>query len=98
MIRAYGAAARQVLREAPVVVLIPKSIFLVSVDGKNVGSVYDLAAKFGGCTSGELYGTDGSLTVTVTCDVAVAEDLKQTLRDATRGDVLFPRDDADIGS
>jgi putative IMPACT (imprinted ancient) family translation regulator len=93
LIRAYGGAARQVLREAPVDVLIPKSTFRVSADGSHVGSIYDSVNKVGGSTSGEEYGADGSLAVTITCDLEVADRLRAGLRDATRGDATFPEDD-----
>lgn len=89
LIRAYGAAARQVLREAPVDVLIPKATFRASVMSENVGSIYDSVAKAGGVTSGEEYGADGSLSVTITCDLEVSEQLKESLTDATRGSVQF---------
>ena len=89
LIRAYGAAARQVLREAPVDVLIPKATFRASVMSENVGSIYGSVAKAGAVTSGEEYGADGSLSVTITCDLQVSEQLKESLTDATRGSVQF---------
>ena len=93
LIRAYGGAARQVLREAPVDILIPKSTFRVSVHGSHVGSIYDSVNKVGGSTSEDAYGEDGSLTVTITCDLEVADRLRVGLRDTTRGDATFPDDD-----
>jgi putative IMPACT (imprinted ancient) family translation regulator len=92
LIRAYGGAARQVLREAPVDVLIPKSTFRVSAETGYVGSIYDNVAKAGGAASGEEYGDDGSLTVTVTCDLEVAEQLRESLKDSTRGSIEFLED------
>ena len=92
--RAYGAAARQVLRDAPVDVLIPKSTFRVSVTNENVGVIYDSVAKAGGSTTDEEYGADGTLSVTVTCDLAVVEQLRKGLTDATRGSAKFPDDQA----
>jgi putative IMPACT (imprinted ancient) family translation regulator len=93
LIRAYGGAARQVLREAPVDILIPKSTFRVKVASSYVGSIYDSVAKArGGVTGGEEYGADASLSVTVTCDLEVAGQLRTTLVDATRGSVEFPDD------
>ena len=89
LIRAYGAAARQVLREAPVDVLIPKTTLQVSVKSDNVGAIYDVSSKIGGSTSGEVYGADGSLTVTITCNLDDADQLRQSLIDATRGSVQF---------
>jgi putative IMPACT (imprinted ancient) family translation regulator len=92
LIRAYGGAARQVLRAAPVDILIPKSTFRVKVQPSYVGSIYDSVAKAGGVTGGEEYGADASLSVTVTCDLEVADRLRDTLVDATRGSVEFPED------
>lgn len=89
LIRAYGAAARQVLREAPVDILIPKSSFRVSVRLEHVGALYDSVAKGSASTTAEEYGTDGSLSVTVTSDLSVTEQLRQGLMDATRGAVIF---------
>ena len=89
LIRAYGASARQVLREAPVDILIPKQTFRVCVKPDNVGVIYDGVAKAGGATSGEQYGADGSLSVTITCDLAVADQLRASLTDATRGTIQF---------
>lgn len=89
LIRAYGAAARQVLREAPVDVLIPKTTFQVSVMSENVGAVYDLTSKVGGSTSGEVYGADGSLSLSITCNLDDGERLRKSLIDATRGNVQF---------
>lgn len=89
LIRAYGAAARQVLREAPVDVLIPKSTFRVSVTPEYVGAIYDSVAKAGGTTGGEEFATDGTLSVTVTCDLESAETLRKGLIDATRGTATF---------
>ncbi len=89
LIRAYGAAARQVLRDAPIDVLIPKATFQVSVMSENVGAVYDSVAKAGGSTSGEEYGTDGSLSVTIICNLEVVNQLRTTLTDATRGTAQF---------
>lgn len=92
LIRAYGAAARLVLREAPIDTLIPKSTFKVKVDSQHIGSIYESVAAVSGLTSGEEYGNDGSLTVTVTCDLEVCEQLREGLRDATRGSASFPGD------
>ena len=87
LIRAYGGAARQVLREAPVEILIPKSTLTVKVDGSMVGTIYEWAQKVQGVTSGEAYGADGSLTVSITCDLEQAETLQTNLVDATRGNI-----------
>lgn len=95
LIRTYGAAARLVLREAPVDILIPKSSFRVKVsDTSYVGSIYDGVSKAsGGVTNGEEYGADGSLTVTITCDLEEAERLREGLKDATRGSIEFLKDE-----
>ena len=93
LIRAYGGAARLVLREAPVDILIPKSTFKVKVDSQYIGSVYESVATVSGVTSREEYGDDGSLTVTVTCDLEFDDQLRDGLRDATRGSATFPADE-----
>ncbi|CAJ1934963.1 unnamed protein product [Cylindrotheca closterium] len=91
LIRTYGAAARLVLREAPVDILIPKSTFRVKIsDAGYVGSIYDCVSKVsGGVTSGDEYGADGSLSVSITCDLEEFDRLQGGLRDATRGSIEF---------
>jgi putative IMPACT (imprinted ancient) family translation regulator len=93
LIRTYGAAARQVLREAPVDILVPKSTFRVSAQSSHVGSIYDCVAKARGSTSGEEYGADASVAVTICCDLAVSQQLRTSLNDATRGSIEFLKDD-----
>jgi uncharacterized YigZ family protein len=89
LIRAYGGAARLVLREAPLAVLIPRSSLRITVDYVNIGSVYEIVAKVGGLASKEEYGDDGSLSVTITCETDRLEQLRQGLKDSTRGGVAF---------
>ena len=89
LIRAYGGAARGVLRSAPSVVLVPSSTFRLSTRAANAGAVYSTVAKFGGTPSGETYNDRGELEVTVTCDQESGHRLKQAIVDATRGGVLF---------
>jgi len=91
LIRTYGAATRLVLREAPIDILIPKSTFRVQVsDSSFIGSIYDCVSKVsGGVTSGEEYGADGSLSVTITCDLEELDRLQEGLRDSTRGSIEF---------
>ena len=92
LIRAYGGAARQVLREAPKQILIPKCSFRVIIPSSFVGSLYDSVSKANGVTSDEEYGADGSLTATITCELEHQERLRTTLIDATRGEASFPED------
>lgn len=89
LIRAYGAVARLVLRDAPITILIPKSTLTVKVDAVHIGAVYDVASKLNAVGSGEEYGTDGSLTVTLTCETHAIEDLRSRLVDSTRGEAKF---------
>lgn len=89
LIRAYGGAARLVLRAAPISILIPKSTLVITVDSVHVGSVYELVGKVSGVASGEEYGADGSLTISITCQTEKLEQLREGLRDSTRGGVVF---------
>jgi len=89
LIRAYGAAAREVLRQAPVDILIPKSSVRLSVDAKYIGVVYEMAGKVDGLASGEEYTADGSLAVTITCDSDAVAQLREGLKDASKGSVVF---------
>jgi uncharacterized YigZ family protein len=89
LIRAYGGAARLVLREAPKEVLIPRTSLRVCVLSHNAGAVYDAAAKVGGSANDVEYTADGELVVTVTCDLEQENRLRQILADATRGNAEF---------
>jgi len=89
LIRAYGGTGRLVLRAAPTVVNIPKSTIRISTRMANSGSIYSVAAKHGGVTSGESYNDRGELEVTIICDEENGERLKEDIVDATRGGVMF---------
>lgn len=87
--RAYGSAARLVLRSAPTEIHIPKSTIRISTRISNSGAIYASAAKYGGITSGESFNDRGELEVTITCDEVDGEKLKDEIVDATRGGVMF---------
>jgi uncharacterized YigZ family protein len=89
LIRAYGGAARLVLRKAPVQVLIPKSSVRVTVDTTHIGTVYELVAKIEGSCADEEYSADGSLMITIICDTSNLDRLRTSLNDATRGCAVF---------
>lgn len=89
LIRAYGGAARLVLRDAPIIVLIPKSTVRVTVDMAHIGTVYELIAKVEGICSDELYGVDGSLAMSITCETNNLSRLRKSLNDATRGSAII---------
>jgi len=89
LIRAYGRAARLVLREAPISILIPRSSLRIKVDSVYVGSVYEIVAKINGVASDEEYDADANLTITLTCETDRLEQLRQGLQDSTRGGVVF---------
>lgn len=89
LIRAYGGAARLVLREAPRKTLIPKTSFRLLVSSANAGTVYDAVAKLGGVTSDEEYTVDGDFKVTITCETQHEIRLRTSVTDATRGSVEF---------
>lgn len=54
-----------------------------------VGSLYDCVAKANGVTSDENYGSDGTLTVLITCDLDKSKQLREALVDSTRGEATF---------
>ncbi|CAB9522229.1 IMPACT family member [Seminavis robusta] len=89
LIRAYGGAARLVLREAPILETLPTASFLVVLPSKHVGGVYGAVGKVGAVTTREEYLADGSVTLTISCDLAVLASLKASLSDATKGEVEF---------
>jgi Uncharacterized conserved protein len=89
LIRAYGGAARLVLREAEKEVLIPKLSLQLSTTSSNAGQIYSIAAKYNGIVEGESYSDQGDLQVTITCNVDQFETMQQDLVDATRGNITF---------
>jgi uncharacterized YigZ family protein len=89
LIRAYGAAARLVLRDSPVDVLIPKSTVRVRVNTEHVGTLYDAATRFGAAVSDEDYGLDGALTATLTCETSRLQRLRDSVTDLTRGSAVI---------
>lgn len=89
LIRAYGSAARGVLRSAPTVIHIPTVRLRLVINTQYSGSVYALAARFNGVTSGETYNDRGELEVVITCDEEKGDSLREEIVDATRGSVVF---------
>jgi uncharacterized YigZ family protein len=89
LIRAYGAAARQVLREAPRTQSVPQSNVRVQVDAVHIGTVYDIVSKCQGRCEDEAYDADGKLEVTVICATSEEEGLRTMLLDSTRGNICF---------
>jgi len=89
LIRAYGGTARQVLQTAPTKVLIPQSTIHVSCTSTHVGSIYDLASKFGASIQNEVYLSDGTLNAWIVCETRVQSKLKECLQDATQGKIEF---------
>ncbi len=94
MLRTYGAAARQVLRKAPTVQVIPMSTFHIHIPSSAMaGAIYEMAHKVvGTILSDEHYGADGSFDIHVTCPSDQVERLQAMIMDATRGSAVF--DDA----
>lgn len=92
LIRSYGGAARLVLREAPSTTIKPKSSFQLSIDASYVGAIYEALSKAKAVRNGEEYLADGSFIVSVTCEQAVAEELRENIKDATKGTVEFSGD------
>ena len=89
LIRAYGSAARGVLRSAPTVIHIPTVRLRLVINTQYSGSVYALAARFNGVTSGETYNDRGELEVVITCEEEKGDLLREEIVDATRGSVAF---------
>lgn len=89
LIRAYGNAARQVLRESPRTILIPKSTFMVEVSTSYIGSLYDIVSKFDGICEDEKYDTKGNVKATIICDMSDEKVLRSTILDSTRGTAIF---------
>jgi len=93
LIRAYGGAARQVLREAPFTIHEPKVVLRVSVESSLVGTIYETASRFRAGTGREEYLADGSFQATITCDLELELQLREYLIDSTKGNVVFVDDE-----
>ena len=89
LIRAYGNAARLVLRSAPTVIHIPTVRLRLVINTQYSGSVYALAARFNGVTSGESYNDRGELEVVIEVEEESEELLRKEIVDATRGSAIF---------
>ncbi len=89
LIRAYGNAARLVLRSAPTVIHIPTVRLRLVINTQYSGSVYALASRFNGVTSGESYNDRGELEVVIEVEEESGELLKKEIVDATRGSAIF---------
>ena len=94
LIRSYGGAAREVLREATKQIVIPTSTVKASnIEAQYVGAVYDCISKCNGTPSEETYKEDGTLTLSITCQYDQLERLQSNLLDSTRGSIVFVEDD-----
>lgn len=89
LIRAYGGAARKVLREAPKFERIAQSTVRVQVEPAYIGTVYEAVGKVKGICSDEEYANDGSLIAFIMCETSALSILKEMLSDSTRGSVKF---------
>ena len=96
LIRAYGGCARQVLRDSEKQILIPTTTFVASeIQAQYVGAVYDCLSK---CSTGnalpskELYGEDGTMSLSITCQTDQLQRLQSNLQDSTRGSIVFSED------
>jgi uncharacterized YigZ family protein len=89
LIRTYGACARQVLREAPKTILIPKSTVNLMTPSSNAGQIYSAANKIGATVEAENYDAKGNLSVTIVCESEKLDDFMVDITDSTRGDVTF---------
>lgn len=96
LIRAYGGTARLVLRVSPTKILIPRATIRISTPLSNVGQLYDLIGKFHGDSHDEVYSDKGDLQISITCDLSVLEELKESLTDATRGQLTFVDDIGEV--
>lgn len=92
LIRAYGRAAQDVLRQAPTKPILPKTKMQIKLNSMQfVGAVFDLINnKMKDCMILEdKYYDDGSLSLTVEINESDASRFKEDLNDVTRGKVFF---------
>jgi uncharacterized YigZ family protein len=89
LIRAYGNAARLVLRSARTTVRIPRVSMRILTSASNLGAVYAASTRHDGVTmSDEAYNDCGELEVTITCNEDDGQRLMDEIVDATRGGVI----------
>mmetsp|Transcript_16850 Transcript_16850/g.26126 ORF Transcript_16850/g.26126 Transcript_16850/m.26126 type:complete len:313 (+) Transcript_16850:124-1062(+) len=98
LIRAYGGAARLVLRESPKQILIPTSAVNIQILGQYTGTIYDTVRRIpydsdhGGSPatiSDEQYNNQGDLTLTVTCETQHVPTFLTNLQDSTKGTAII---------
>jgi hypothetical protein len=63
------------------------------VDAPFIGAIYELIGKVNGTASQEVYGDQGNLTITITCDQTNEIRLRNELKDVTRGSAIFVDND-----
>jgi putative IMPACT (imprinted ancient) family translation regulator len=92
LIRAYGLAAREVLKIVPTQIQIPTASVRVTVEPLWIGTLYDTIQKTS-CwiddTEPTLYDDDGSVSVTVKCNIDDIDQFKNTLYNLTKGSAKF---------
>jgi len=90
LIRAYGSAARLVLRSARTTVRIPTVSMRISTSVANSGAVYAASTRHDGVImSDEAYNDRGELEVTIICNEKDCQRLMDEIIDETRGGVIF---------
>jgi uncharacterized YigZ family protein len=92
LIRAYGTAARNVLRESPKQIRIPTQTVHVTVSPDMIGTLYDCINKMNGTytiQNTEEYDEQGNLSLTIACEVTTHDRFQESLYDSTRGNVIF---------
>lgn len=87
--RAYGQAARGVLKSAPRSEVSMKTIIQLAIPLAVIGKVHPVIGQYGGVRMEEEYKNDGTavmMTVEVEADVAGA--FKEALANATSGQII----------
>ena len=84
LVRAYGGAAAECLRQAPAKEQIALTLFDLSVSFEFIGAVYTLLDRFPVTKTGERY-TDNGLVLTCSIEQREYENFATALGDATRG-------------
>jgi putative IMPACT (imprinted ancient) family translation regulator len=87
-VRAYGQAAREVLKSAPRHEVSMKATIHLEIPLAVIGKVHPVIGQYGGVRREEEYKSDGTAVVmTVEVEATVAGGFKEALANATSGQI-----------
>lgn len=93
LVRAYGGSAARCIDRAGVVRIEPKALCVIEADFRWTGPVYAAIEQSGATKQGETY-FGGGVRIELEVPESALKGLQETVRDATRGEARFKREDS----